>query len=510
MVRVVTGSRAVTGSGAYDAVVVGSGPNGLAAAIALASWGHSVCLIERAARLGGGLLTHGELESGFVHDHCSAIHPMGLLSPFFRGLHLEEHGLRWRSSEISVAHPQLEGDAVLLGRDLAQLGERLPSKDAAAWRRLVSPLAHAGLPFLTELLGPPPLFPARPWPLLRFAWHGLRSATSLARSQFESSAARNLFLGLAAHSTLPLTTRPSAAVGLVFAMSAHLVDWPCVEGGSERLAEALVAKFRALGGEVVTGCDITGHEALPPHRVALYDVAPRALAEIAGDQLSSGYVRRLARFRYGPGVFKVDYTLDGPIPWRDPSVARASTVHVGASVEEMCESERAPFEGRLSSYPYLIVCQQSSLDPSRAPQGKHTGYAYCHVPHGYTGDALPLIEAQLERFAPGFVELVRQRRVTRPSEFEAQNPNLLGGTISGGVTDLGQLFTRPIARWDPYSTPNRRIFLCSASTPPGGGVHGMCGYHAARSASRALGRVRPRGALLDVSGVPALPEVAER
>lgn len=471
----------------FDAVVVGSGPNGLAAAVALASWGAEVCLVEGAPRVGGGLLSHSELESGFVHDHCAAVHPMGYLSPFFRSLSLEQEGLRWRSSPISVAHPLLNRPAAVLARSWERVTERLDPADARAWRDWVEPLAQAGPPLIGELLGPPPLLPRFPLALLRFAWHGLRSARGRAESLFSGGAARTLFAGLAGHSTIPLERLPSSALGLVFAVAARLCDWPCVEGGSENLAKALLSKFRALGGVVQTGQLVGRHAELPPHRVALYDVSPRALSRIAGSELPARYLRRLSRFRYGPGVFKLDYTLDAPIPWTDPVVAEASTVHVGASLEEIAASERAPFDGKVSEQPYLIVCQQSALDPTRAPEGKHTGYAYCHVPYGFEGDATELIEGQIARFAPGFRDVVRERRATPPAALEASNPNLLGGVISGGVADLFQLFTRPVARLDPYSTPHPDIFLCSSSTPPGGGVHGMCGYHAARSAARRLG-----------------------
>lgn len=476
----------------FDAVVVGAGPNGLAAAVALASWGHSVCLLEGGARVGGGLLSHSDLESGFIHDHCAAVHPLGALSPFYSSLDLHEHGLRWCSSPISAAHPLLGRPAVLGGKDLSLLSESLGARDARRWASLFAGFARAGRPLVSQLLGPPSLLPRAPLSMLRFAFHGLRSASSRAQALFADAPAQAFFAGFAGHAILPIDRAPSAAAALLFALSAQLVDWPCARGGSEVLARALVSKFRALGGELRTHTWVRSHADLPPHRVALYDVSPRALVELASDELPVRYKQRLARFRYGPGTFKVDYTLDGPIPWTDPAVAQASTVHVGASLEEIATSERAAFEGSLSERPYLIVCQQSALDPTRAPAGKHTGYAYCHVPHGYQGDASEQIEAQLERFAPGFRDLIRTRRSTTPAEFERNNPNLVGGAIGGGVADLSQLFTRPVARLDAYSTPNPRLFLCSASTPPAGGVHGMCGYHAARSAARRLRRMSGR------------------
>lgn len=470
----------------FDVVVVGSGPNGMSAAVALASWGYSVCLLEGADRVGGGLRSHSELEAGFIHDHCAAIHPMGVLSPFLQTLGLEEEGLVWKSSEVSVAHPLLDGPAAVLCRDFSKVRERLGERDGEVWRRLFQPWVQQGQRFVAELLGPPTLFPRHPWSLLRFAWHGIQGAQRFAAGRFQSSPAQALFAGLAGHSILPLERAPSAALGLVFGLAGHLRAWPCVEGGSERLAQALLSKFSSLGGEVRTGTWIRTHAELPPHRVALYDVCPEALAQIAAGYLPPSYKRRLRRYRMGPGTYKLDYTLDGPIPWNDPVVNDASTVHIGASLHEIAESERAVFDQKVSERPYLIVCQQSALDPSRAPATKHTGYAYCHVPHGFTGNVTESIERQLERFAPGFRDIVRERRVTTPKDLERSNPNLVGGVVAGGVADLGQLFTRPVARLNPYTTPNPRIFLCSASTPPGGGVHGMCGYYAARSALRRL------------------------
>lgn len=470
----------------FDAVVVGSGPNGLAAAVALATWGKSVCLIEGAKRVGGALRCHSDLETGFLHDHCAAVHPLGILSPFYKSLGLEQHGLTWCSSDVSAAHPLVDGPTAILGRDFSVMEERLGPRDGRAWRALFGSLTRAGDGLFAQLMAPPTLLPSFPFSMLKFAWHGMRSAEGRATALFRTPAARALFAGLAAHSILPMERVPSAAVGLLFGLSAHLNDWPCVQGGSEALAIALESKFRSLGGEIRTGQWITEHRQLPDHRVALYDVSPRALVQIVGEGLPPRYRKRLQAYRYGPGVFKLDYTLDGPLPWKDPITARASTVHIGASLEEIATSEKAPFEGRLSDQPFLMVCQQSALDPSRAPAGKHTGYVYCHVPYGYDHDATHLIERQLDRFAPGFRDLVRQRRATGPRELEAENPNLLGGVIAGGVSDLGQLFTRPVARRDPYSTPNPDLFLCSASTPPAGGVHGMCGYYAARSALQRL------------------------
>lgn len=489
---------------ALDAIIVGSGPNGLAAGIALCSWGHSVRIYEKGPSPGGGLHSLELSEEGYVHDQCSAIHPMGHLSPFFRGLSLEDHGLRWCSGRSSVAHPLDDGPAAILYRDFARTSERLGAVDGARWRALFEPFSSVGVGLLADLMGPFQI-PKHMLAALRFALVAHRSAHGLARGRFEQEPARALFAGLAAHSILPLQHRLTAAFGLIFGTSAHLADWPCARGGSGEIARALVSKFRSLGGEIVTETPVGSIDELPESRVVLLDTSPLAVSQLAGHVLPSRYKRKLLAFNYGPATYKVDYTLDGPIPWRDAEISGASTVHVGGTHEEIAASEYAAWHGRPPDKPYLILCQQSELDATRAPSGKHTGYVYCHVPHGFSGDATSAIEGQIERFAPGFRDLVRTRHVTTPKDFARLNPNLVGGAITGGAASWNQLLTRPVARLDPYSTPNPRIFLCSASTPPGGGVHGMCGYHAARSVARRLGSRVPRGALLSTSSVLALP-----
>ena len=468
----------------WDAIIVGSGPNGLSAAAHLLREGFSVLALEAADTLGGGVRTAELTLEGFKHDLCSAVHPMGVLSPFMKSLPLAEHGLEWLSSEVSVAHPLDDRPAPLLMRSMEQTCERLGS-DADRWRGLISPFLKHPDHLFHDLLGPLRI-PRRPFTLARFGWYGLRSARSLARGLFQDEAARALFAGCAGHSILSFDKLLSAAVGLVFSVSGHVVDWPVARGGSQAIADALSSYCRSMGGELRTGSPVTSLAELPPSRVVLFDVAPKTLVSICGDALPAGYVRRLARYRYGPGVFKLDWALSGPIPWRDPAVGRASTVHVGGTLDEVAASEGAMWRGEVPDKPFLILCQQSALDPSRAPTGKHTGYAYCHVPAGCTVDMTAAIEAQVERFAPGFRDLILARHAWSPAGFEAHNPSYVGGAITGGVADLGQLFTRPIARLNPYTTPNPRLFLCGQATPPGGGVHGLCGYFGARAAVKRL------------------------
>lgn len=470
-----------------DAVVVGSGPNGLAAAVELARAGYGVRVIEARDEPGGGTRTRELTLPGFWHDECSAIHPLGILSPYFRRLPLAEHGLEWLQLEANVAHPLDGQPAVMLYRSFERTAERLDDADGRAWRRLVEPFLEHGHDLLADILGPVTRWPRRPLAMARFGWYGMRPATLLAR-RFAGERARALLAGCAAHSVLPLTHLATSAVALMFAVTAHLEAWPCARGGSRAISAALASYLRSLGGEIECGRPVTSLAELPASRVVLFDLSPAVLVKIAGDALPRRYVKRLERFRYGPATFKVDWALDGPIPWTDPEIARATTVHVGGPLAEIARSERDAWEGRPTERPFLILCQQSHADPSRAPEGKHTGYAYCHLPAGSDVDMTERIEAQIERFAPGFRDRVLARHTTSPREFEAGNPNYVGGAITGGSAEIGQLFTRPVARLDPYATPNPRLFICSASTPPGGGVHGMCGYFAARSAIRRLGK----------------------
>jgi len=473
----------MTGSRAWDAVVVGSGPNGLAAAVEIASRGFSVCVLEAADSIGGGTRTKELTLPGFRHDECSAIHPLGILSPYLRTLPLHEHGLEWLRFPMSVAHPLDDGPTPALARSLDETAARLGT-DGERWMRLFRPFVEHPHDLLADLR----LRLRRPLLAARFGSKGIWPAERLARRTFREAAARALFAGCAAHSVLPLDKWATAALGLVFPITAHVEDWPCARGGSAAISAALERYLRALGGETYTGRPVRSARDLPRARVVLFDLAPRPLIDAVGEELPRGYVRRLQRFRYGPGSFKVDWALDGPIPWRDRAAASASTVHVGGTLEEVADSERAAWEGRVHDRPFLIVCQQSVADDTRTPAGKHTGYAYAHVPSGCSVDMTGRIEAQIERFAPGFRDRILARHATSPRDFQRLNPNFVGGAVAGGATDLPQLFTRPVARWNPYTTPNPRYFLCSASTPPGGGVHGMCGYHAARAALRRLSR----------------------
>ncbi|WP_437815604.1 phytoene desaturase family protein [Sorangium sp. So ce1078] len=485
---------AAPGTRALDAVVIGAGPNGLAAAVALAGAGLSVRVIEARDTLGGGARTAELTGPGFRHDVCSAIHPTAVISPFFRTLPLAEHGVAWIHPEAALAHPLPDGRAALLYPDLGRMAETLGEEDAASWRDLLAPLlAHDGA-LLAELLGPLRLPPRHPLLLARFGLSGIRSADGLARDTFRGDAARGLFGGCAAHAFLPLETLFSASFGLVLALAAHAAGWPVVRTGSQALMDALAAILRARGGEIETGRAVSSLDELPEARAYLFDTTPAAMARIAGDRLPPGFRRRLERFRHGPGAFKVDYALDGPIPWKAPAAARAAAVHVGGTLDEVAASERALAGDAPAERPFCLVAQQSLFDDTRAPAGKHTAWVYCHVPPGCTVDMTARIEAQMERFAPGFRDLVRARAVHTPASFQRYNENYVGGDIAGGANDWIQIFARPVASLSPYATPNPAIYLCSSSTPPGGGVHGMCGYHAAAAALRRVFQ-RPAPAL---------------
>lgn len=479
----------------YDAIVIGAGPNGLAAAVTLARAGQSVLVIEAASTVGGGTRTAELTLPGFRHDICSAVHPLALSSAFFREVPLDRYGLRWIEPPLPLAHPLDDGTAVVLERSLEATAAGL-GRDASAYRRLMGSLVKRWAAVTEDLLGPPPLPPHHPLALTMFGVEALLPASLLARLWFRGERARALFAGMAAHSILPLERPVSAAYGLILGMAGHAVGWPIAQGGSQAIADALAAYLRDLRGEIITGQPVTSLAELPPAQALLFDVSPINLARIAGDRLPATYRRKLARYRHGPAAFKLDWALDGPIPWRADACRRASTVHLGGTLAEIARSERAAWQGAHPAQPYLILTQPSLFDPTRAPAGKHTAWAYCHVPnlHAPGTSAAPgtseeamieRIEAQVERFAPGFKARILARHVLAPADFEAYNPNYVGGDITGGAQDLLQFFARPVLSRNPYVTPAEGIYLCSASTPPGGGVHGMCGYNAARAALKA-------------------------
>ena len=465
------------------AVVVGSGPNGLAAAIVLAQAGLQVEVFEAESQPGGGARTMDLTLSGFHHDFGSAVHPMAAGSPFFSSLPLRDHGLEWIHFPAPVAHPLNDGTAVMLERDLGDAVRAL-GEDGKAWARMVRPFVERWLEFAPDILKPMLRVPRHPFLLARFGLPGLMPARFFANRVFRSDRTKALFAGLAAHSFLSLDDPLTASFGIVFAITAHAVGWPIPRGGSQSIANALGSYLGKLGGTVTTSTRVESLEALGNFDLALCDVTPRQLLQIAGDCFPSGYRRLLQQYRYGPAIFKVDYALSSPIPWKAVECARAATVHVGGTMDEIAAAEQAMRNGRHAERPFLLVAQPTLADPSRAPQGKHIAWTYCHVPHASTVDMLPRIEAQLERFAPGFRDCVLARRVLGPADLESMDANLIGGDISGGASDWRQFILRPT--WRTYATPAKGIYICSSSTPPGGGVHGMCGYNAANAALKNL------------------------
>jgi phytoene dehydrogenase-like protein len=464
-----------------DSIVVGSGPNGLAAAIRMAQAGQSVRVVEAQETIGGAARSAELTLPGFIHDFGSAILPLGAASPFFRRLPLEEHGVQWVQPPAALAHPFDDGSVAMLYRSVGETAATLGA-DEGTYERLMRPFVRGWEKLIVDLLAPFRI-PRHPLLMSRFGYYGLRPATGLA-SMFRTREGRGLIGGLAAHSFLPLEARPSAAFALTLGVLGHGVGWPFPRGGTQCFTDALVSYFRSLGGEVIPGTTVRTPADLPPARTVLYDVTPRQLLAIAGDALHGGYARQLKRYRYGPGVFKLDYALDGPIPWKSPRCGEAGTVHLAGTFEEVAASEAAVWRGQAPEKPFVLLAQQSHFDRTRAPAGKQTIWAYCHVPNGCTVDMTDRIEAQIERFAPGFRDLILARHVMAPAELERRDANLVGGDINGGVQDLFQQYTRPAIRPVPYSTPLRGVYICSSSTPPGGGVHGMCGYFAAGVALR--------------------------
>ena len=474
----------MTERGAYDAVVVGAGPNGLAAAVELARAGRSVAVLEAEETVGGGTRSAESTLPGFVHDLGSAIHPLGYASPFFRSLPLDEHGLEWVHPPAPLAHPFDDGTAAVLERSVEETAAAL-GPDARAYERLIEGVVEDAPKIASYFVGSPRLI-RHPISLGASALRAVRPARGLAESVFEGEKARGLFAGNGAHSFLPLEKPPSALFGLVLGTLGHAFGWPFPKGGSQRIADALTSYLISLGGEVYTGVRVGSVEEVPRTRAVLFDVTPRQLLGIAKEHFTENYRRALMKYRYGPGVFKLDFALDGPIPWKAEGCLRAGTVHLGGTLDEISAGEAAVWRGEHPERPFVLLAQQSLFDRTRAPDGKHTAWAYCHVPNGSEFDMTGRIEGQIERFAPGFRDLILAKTAQGPADLERQNANLVGGDINGGVADLRQLFTRPVLKLNPYSTPAKGLYICSSSTPPGGGVHGMSGYLAARVALRYL------------------------
>jgi phytoene dehydrogenase-like protein len=463
----------------YDAIVVGSGPNGLAAAITLQQAGVSVLLLEGKETIGGGLRTAEITLPGYLHDICSAIHPMAVASPFMSQLPLQEHGLEFIYPDVAAAHPFDDGTAAVLKRSIEETA-RLLGEDEQAYTKLIQPITKIWPEIAPDILGPFH-FPKHPLSMAQFGLKALTSANYLSR-EFHTAKAKGLWAGMAAHSIQPLTNAATSAIALVLIAAGHLRGWPVPKGGSASIANALASYFVSLGGKIETNSYINSIDQLPAAKAVLFDVTPKQLLQIAGDRFSSIYTKQLQRYRYGMGVFKIDWALQEPIPFRAPECRQAGTVHIGNTIEEIVESEQLSAAGAHPEKPFVLLAQPSVFDATRAPAGKHTTWAYCHVPNGSTIDMTTAIENQVERFAPGFKDLILARHTFNTQQMEAYNPNYIGGDINGGIIDLRQLYTRPAIRWSPYTTSAKGIYICSSSTPPGGGVHGMCGYHAARKA----------------------------
>jgi phytoene dehydrogenase-like protein len=464
-------------------VVVGAGPNGLSAAIVLARTGKSVLVVEAKDTVGGGARSDELTLPGFVHDICSTAYPLGAGSPFFKSLPLEQHGLEWVHPTVPLAHPLDDGTAVVLSRSLDETAAGLGA-DAKAYRKLMGPLVEGWNDMVVDLLSPFRRPPRHPFAMMRFGLTGMRSVRSVAMKKFDGERARALFAGIGGHSMQPLERSFTAAFGLVLGTAGHAVGWPFARGGAHSITLALASYFESLGGEILTNTPVESIDDLPTSRAVLCDVTPAQMLKIAEQKLRGGYRRGLEKYRYGVGVFKIDFALDGPIPWTAPEAGKGGTVHVGGRIEDVAEAEAAIWNNKHPEKPFVLVAQPSLFDDSRAPEGKHTAWAYSHVPNGTTFDMTDRIEAQIERFAPGFRDLILAKHVRPPLALQEYNANYVGGDINGGVQDFGQLFTRPMLRWNPYSTPVKGLYMCSSSTPPGGGVHGMCGYHAGRSALR--------------------------
>jgi len=465
-----------------DAVIIGSGPNGLSGAIALAQAGCKVVVFEANETIGGGVRSEALTLPGFLHDTCSAVHPFALASPFWRTLPLADYGLEWIQPPVMLAHPFDDGTAAAVKKSIEETAAAL-GRDKDAYLRTVGTVAHQWPKLERAVLGPFSV-PGHPLALARFGLQALQSASRFTHRHFEDDRTRAMFAGIAAHGMLPLERALTAGIGLTLGAMCHIAGWPIARGGAQAITNALVAHLRTLGGDVVTGTRIRSLDDLPPAKIVLCDLSPRPFLEVAGRRCPPAYRRLLETYRYGPGAFKVDWALSAPIPWRAAECRAAGTVHLGGTFVEVADAERTVWEGKTASRPFVLLSQPTVFDPTRAPAGKHVAWAYCHVPSGSTMNMLEAIEQQIERFAPGFRDCVLARSVMTPADLEARNANYVGGDIASGVSDLDQFFTRPT--WRTYSTPLEGVYLCSASTPPGVGVHGMGGYHAAQ---RALAKI---------------------
>lgn len=474
----------------FDAVVVGSGPNGLSAAIRLQQAGLSVLVIEGKDTVGGGTRTAELTLPGFKHDICSAIHPLAAASPFFKTLPLTAHGLEYIYPPIAAAHPFDDGSAAVLTNSLEDTARALGS-DAERYSELLRPLVKHWPGIVSDVLGPLG-FPSRPIDFAHFGLKALTSARYLSKN-FETRNAKGLWAGMAAHSIQPLSNIATSAIGLVLLITGHSTGWPYPRGGSHQITLALASYFKSIGGKIETNFYVRSMEQLPSSHAVLFDITPRQLLEIAGHKFSTLYRWQLQRYRYGMGVFKVDWALDDPTPFVAEACRTAGTLHLGNTFAEIAEGEDMTSRGRHADKPFVLFAQQSLLDPSRAPEGKHTAWAYCHVPAHSSVDMTDRIEAQVERFAPGFRDRILARHVFTPADIETYNPNYIGGDINGGVSDIGQIFTRPALRWSPYRTSVKGLYICSSSTPPGGGVHGMCGVRAADRALKDVFRIVSKG-----------------
>ena len=466
-----------------DAIIIGAGPNGLAAAITLARAGHSVVVYEANETIGGGIRSAELTLPGFIHDICSTVQALTVVSPFFKTISLSDLGVELTYPDAALAHPLDDGTAAVLYRSIDKTCETL-GKDGTNYRRLIASLVHDSDNLNADLLGPLPLPPRHPFTFARFALPAILPARALAEFIFSDEHARGLFAGIAAHAMLPLENLSTAAYGMALGIAAHVSGWPFVKGGSQNLANALGAYLKSLGGEIITNHRVESIDELPEARAFLFDVTPKQLIKIAGKRLPDGYRRALEKFRYGPGIFKIDFALDGPIPWKAEECKLAGTVHMGGTLAEVAQSERETAEGKPPEKPYVLVVQQTLFDKTRAPDGKHTVWAYCHVPNSSKFDMTERMLAQFERFAPGFCDRIIAQHVMTPAWAESHNANYIGGDINSGAGDLWQLYTRPTWSLTPYRTAAKGIYICSSSTPPGGGVHGMSGYHAACVALR--------------------------